>query len=359
MKTILSYFLFTICFAKSNLPLEKIKLPPGFKIEVLADGLTNARQMALSPKGILYVASMEAGNLYAIKNKKTYLIGEKYELPVGVVYHKGDLYFSAVSKILKIKNIDAHIEKPIKPEVIYDKLPSSNAHSWKYLAIGPDNKLYLAIGAPCNICEVKDPNGTLARMNLDGSGFEIIARGVRNSVGFTWSPDDHKLYFTDNGRDMMGEDTPPCEVNRLDKIGENFGFPYCHGGTVADPEFKSKPCSEFKAPVQALDAHVAPLGLKFYTGKKFPVEYRKLFIAEHGSWNRTKKSGYKILMLDIKDGKVIAQKDFATGWLDEKTQDVFGRPVDLLETPEGDLLVSDDHAHVVYKISYEKPRAKK
>lgn len=341
------------------LPVDKIKLPPGFAIEIYADKVKNARQMALSPSGVLYVGTRSEGKVYAIQNKKTYVIAKRLDLPVGVVFHDGDLYVSAVSKILKFKNIESNLLSPPQPEIIYDKLPEETHHGWKYLAIGPDKKLYFAVGAPCNIClkEQKD-YAAIHRINLDGSGHEIIAHGVRNTVGFTWHPTTHKLWFTDNGRDWMGDDRPPCELNVLDRVGEHFGYPYCHGGTIQDDEFNQKKCAEFKAPVQNLGPHVAPLGIKFYTGKMFPEKYHnRVFIAEHGSWNRSKKIGYRITMVELQGSKAVRYEPFAIGWLNEDSGEVLGRPVDLLVMPDGSMLVSDDEADVIYRISYKMPKS--
>lgn len=354
---LLTLVLLIFCQAAIALPLEKIVLPPGFKIEVFANDLPEAREMALSPSGILFVGS-KAGKVYALKDSKKYVIAKGLNLPVGVAFHKGDLYISAVDRILKLRAIEASLENPPHPVVVYDRLPKDTFHGWKYLRIGPDEKLYLSIGAPCNSCLKDDARfATLARMNLDGTGFEIIAKGVRNSVGYAFQPKTGKLWFTDNGRDLMGDDVPPCELNRLDKIGTDFGFPYCHGGTFPDPEFNQKPCSTFQPPAQNLGAHVAPLGLAFYTGNMFPSEFRnQIFIAEHGSWNRSKKVGYRITLVKVDRDKVLSYHPFAYGWLDDSKQSNWGRPVDILVSLDGSLLVSDDFSGTIYKITHNRKK---
>ncbi|MFN7188662.1 MAG: PQQ-dependent sugar dehydrogenase, partial [Cyclobacteriaceae bacterium] len=235
--------------------------------------------------------------------------------------------------------------------------PTETHHGWKYIAFGPDGKLYVPVGAPCNICESEDPvYASMTRLNADGSGMEVFASGVRNTVGFTWHPQTGNIWFTDNGRDMMGDDIPPCELNTADKAGMHFGYPYCHGGTIKDPEFGDKrPCSDFTVPAQNLGPHTAPLGLKFYTGTMFPEEYRnQIFVAEHGSWNRSKKIGYRLSLVKLDaNGKAVSYSTFAQGWLNETTQKAWGRPVDVLVLPDGSLLVSDDQANLVYRISYK------
>jgi glucose/arabinose dehydrogenase len=242
-----------------------------------------------------------------------------------------------------------------KPVVIYDDLPSDKHHGWKYLRFGPDNKLYTAVGAPCNICKPdQDIYASLVRLNPDGSDFEIIAHGIRNTVGFDWQPDTKALFFTDNGRDHLGEDVPHDELNQWSGKGEHFGYPFCHGGEIPDPELSAgRKCAEFTGPAWQFKAHVAPLGIRFYQGKQFPGEYQKqLFVAQHGSWNRTEPQGYKVVVVKFKQGKAVAEQDFITGWLQADGSAV-GRPVDILALPEGSLLISDDKLGVVYKVSYQ------
>jgi glucose/arabinose dehydrogenase len=278
-------------------------------------------------------------------------------MPNGVAFKDGDLYVAEVSRILKYSGIESKLANPPAPEIINDKYPTDTHHGWKYIAFGPDGKLYVPVGAPCNICESKDEvYASITRINPDGSGREIFASGVRNTVGFTWHPLTKELWFTDNGRDWLGDDIPPCELNRAPQSGLHFGYPYCHGGTIKDPEFGSKrPCADFIGPAQNLGPHTAPLGVKFYTGNMFPAAYKnQAFIAEHGSWNRDKKIGYRVSLVKIEDNtKATSYETFASGWLDDETQKFWGRPVDVLVLNDGSMLVSDDQADVVYRISYK------
>lgn len=346
-----------------KLPLSSIKLPKGFTISVYAE-VENARSMVLSPSGTLFVGNRNEDKVYAIKDTngdfkadKKWVIASKLNMPNGVAFKDGDLYVAEVNRILKFSGIESKLENPGEPTVVYDKLPTETHHGWKYIAFGPDGKLYIPVGAPCNICNREEPiYASIHRMNADGTGLELFASGVRNTVGFTWHPETKALWFTDNGRDMMGDDTPPCELNVATKAGQHFGYPFCHGGTIADPEYGSKrPCSEFVAPAQNLGAHVAPLGLKFYTGDMFPASYKnQIILAEHGSWNRSKKSGYKLSLVKIVNGKSAGYETFAQGWMDDATQKVWGRPVDVLIMPDGSMLVSDDQADVIYRIAYSK-----
>lgn len=349
-----------------ELPLKSLKLPRGFSIAIYAE-VDNARSMAMSPSGTLFVGNKNEDKVYAVqdtdgdfKADKVYVIASGLKMPNGVAFKNGDLYVAEKSRILKFPKIESSLNAPPKPQVIYDKFPTDDSHGWKYIAFGPDGKLYVPVGAPCNICEPKRPvYATITRMNADGSDFEIFASGIRNTVGLTWHPTTKNLWFTDNGRDRLGDDIPPCELNTITEKGQHFGYPYCHGGTIKDPDFGSKrPCSDFVKPVQALGAHVAPLGLKFYTGTQFPQEYRnQIFIAERGSWDRSKKSGHRLTLvkLDAK-GKALSYDTFVSGWLDETTQQAWGRPVDVLFMKDGSMLVSDDHADVIYRITYNPER---
>jgi glucose/arabinose dehydrogenase len=347
----------------ATLPLEKIKLPAGFKIEVYAE-VDNARSLAISPSGVVYVGNRNGDKVYAVKDTdgdfkadKKWTVASGLNMPNGVAFKDGDLYVAEVSRILKFKGIESKLADPGVPVVITDKYPKETHHGWKYIAFGPDGKLYVPVGAPCNICESKDEiYASITRINADGTGKEIFAKGVRNSVGFTWHPVTKEMWFTDNGRDMMGDDIPNCELNYAPKSGMHFGYPYCHEGSVKDPEFGSnRPCSDFVAPAQKMGPHVAPLGLKFYTGAMFPESYKnQLLVARHGSWNRSKKSGHDIAMVKIQNNKSAGLETFATGWLDDATQKVWGRPVDILFLPDGSMLVSDDQANVIYRITYNK-----
>lgn len=341
--------------------LGRLNLPDGFAISVFAE-VENARSLALSPSGIVYVGNRSGDKVYALqdtngdfKADKKYVIASGLRMPNGVAFKNGDLYVAEVSRILKFSNIEANLDSPPEAEVIYDQYPTESHHGWKYIAFGPDNKLYVPVGAPCNICESEDEiYASISRMNPDGSGLEIIAEGVRNTVGFTWEPGTDKLWFTDNGRDMLGDNFPPCELNRVDGQKPHFGYPYCHGGDISDPEFGSKrACSDFVLPQWKFGAHTAPLGLKFYTGNQFPSDYQgQIIVAQHGSWNRSKKVGYKLIKVAIENGRPVGEEVFVDGWLNEATQTAWGRPVDVLQLPDGSLLVSDDFGNMVYRISY-------
>ncbi len=350
--------------AKSALPIEKLNLPPGFKIEVYADSIDGARSMAMGDNGTLFVGTRNENTVYAIQDRdKDYkadnviVLDTTFEMPNGIAYRNGSLYVAEVGRLMRYDSIESKLNNPPKPKVIYDDYPTEFHHGWKYIAFGPDDKLYVPVGAPCNICDstVSDKRfATITRMNPDGTDREIYAQGVRNSVGFTWHPESKEMYFTDNGRDMLGDDIPPCELNRVTKAGQHFGYPFCHGGVVKDPEYGDQnSCDNFVAPVQALGAHVAPLGVKFYTGDMFPEKYKQYaFIAEHGSWNRSKKVGYKISLVALQDGKAVSYETFLDGWLDDESQERFGRPVDLLQLKDGSLLISDDFGDAIYRISY-------
>ncbi|MBS1559772.1 MAG: sorbosone dehydrogenase family protein [Bacteroidetes bacterium] len=346
----------------ASLPLEKIKLPKGFSISIFAE-VENARSLAISPSGTIFVGNRDGNKVYAVKDEdndgkadKKWVIASGLNMPNGVAFYKGDLYVAEVNRIHKFANIENKLDNPGKSQIIYDKFPTDTHHGWKYIAFGPDGKLYVPVGAPCNICEPTKPvYASITRMNADGTGMEIFASGVRNSVGFTWHPVTKEIWFTDNGRDLLGDDAPPCELNTAPKAGLHFGYPYCHGGFIKDPEFGDKrPCNDFVKPAQNLGAHVAPLGLKFYTGKMFPAEYhQQIILAEHGSWNRSKKSGYKLSLVKVDaNSKATSYTPFASGWLEEDSQKIWGRPVDVLLLPDGSMLVSDDHANVIYRIVY-------
>lgn len=348
--------------SSAKLPLSSIKLPPGFSISVYAE-VEDARSMVMTPSGTLFVGN-RGKNVYAVKDTdgdykadKKWVIAKGLNMPNGVAFKDGDLYVAEVSKISKYPGIESKLGNPGTPVTVYDKYPTETHHGWKYIAFGPDGKLYVPVGAPCNICESKDPvYASITRMNPDGSGMEIFASGVRNTVGFTWHPVTKNIWFTDNGRDMLGDDIPPCELNTATAPGQHFGYPYCHGGTIKDPEFGDKrPCSDFTVPAQNLGAHVAPLGLKFYTAGMFPETYKNnIILAEHGSWNRSKKSGYKLSFVKVDaNSKVTSYETFASGWLDEATQKAWGRPVDVLVLEDGSMLVSDDTAGVIYRITYK------
>jgi glucose/arabinose dehydrogenase len=343
--------------------LDGVKLPPGFQIEVWSDKVPLAREMAFGPKGTVFVGTMRFGNpakdVYAIRTVggkrtvSTLLTG--LNNPNGVAVRDGNLYVAEVNQITRYDDIENHLDKPPQP-VLITHLPTEQHHGWRYIAFGPDGKLYVAIGAPCNVCD-KGAQGyaQIIRMNPDGTGREPIAKGVRNSVGFAWQPTSNKFWFTDNGRDELGDDVPNCELNRLDKVGDDFGFPYCHAGEVVDPEFgKLGSCAKSVAPAQKMGPHVAPLAVRFYTGSQFPAAYQnQAFVAQHGSWNRSKPIGYRIMVVKLNGDRVTGYDEFASGWL-KSNGDVAGRPVDLQLLQDGSMLVSDDQEGAIYRISYKK-----
>lgn len=342
--------------------LSQLHVPAGFNVSIFADNVPNARSLALGDNGVVFVGSGREGKVYALQDadhdgiaEQRHIIAENLTMPNGVAYKDGALYVTEISRILRYDHINQQLANQPKPVVIYDHLPSDKHHGWKYLRFGPDNKLYTAVGAPCNICKPdQDIYASLVRLNPDGSDFEIIAHGIRNTVGFDWQADTNALFFTDNGRDHLGEDVPHDELNQWSGKGEHFGYPFCHGGEIPDPELSAgRKCAEFTGPVWQFKAHVAPLGIRFYQGKQFPSEYQKqLFVAQHGSWNRTEPQGYKVVVVKFKQGKAVAEQDFITGWLQADGSAV-GRPVDILALPEGSLLISDDKLGVVYKVSYQ------
>ncbi len=349
---------------QTSLPLDKIKLPPGFQIQLWAENVKNARSLCLSPSGTLFVGTRDAGNVYALKDTdgdfkadQRYTLATGLNMPNGVAFKNGSLYVAEVNRILRFDNIEKNLANPGTPVVVYDQYPTETHHGWKYIAFGPDGKLYVPVGAPCNICERDNPIfSSLTRLDVEQPKPEpvVVQHGIRNTVGFTWHPVNKELWFTDNGRDMMGDDMPGCELNHATREGQHFGFPYCHQGNTPDPKFGEKrPCADFVPPAQILNAHVAPLGLEFYQGNQFPETYRRqIILAEHGSWNRTQKSGYKLSLVRLNEqGACISYETFAGGWL-QPDESVWGRPVDLEHLPDGSLLVSDDYADAIYRIVY-------
>jgi glucose/arabinose dehydrogenase len=343
-------------------PLSKLQLPPGFNISIFAK-VENARSMCIGTHGTIFVGTRSEDKVYALvdENKdgqaeKTYVIAEGLNMPNGVAFKDGNLYIAEVSRILRIDNIEQSLANPPKPVVVFANYPKETHHGWKFIAFGTDGKLYVPVGAPCNVCERKDSiYASITRLNPDGSGLEIVAHGVRNTVGFAWHPQTGELWFTDNGRDMMGDDMPFCELNRLSQKGEHFGFPYVHQGDVLDPQWgKGKDPANYTAPALKVGPHVAPLGMRFYTGNMFPKAYQNnIFIAEHGSWNRSKKAGYKVGLATLEANKVIKYQPFVEGFL-QPGDEVLGRPVDLLQLPDGSMLLSDDFAGLIYRITYKQ-----
>ncbi|REJ82255.1 MAG: sorbosone dehydrogenase family protein [Acidobacteria bacterium] len=344
----------------AELPLEQLEVPDGFRIELYATGVPDARQMALSDSGVLYVGSRRAGQVHAVIDRdgdhradEVARIADELDMPSGLAYRDGSLYVAALDRVLRYDGIDEKLQDPPQPVVVTSELPDDRHHGWKYLGFGPDGKLYVPVGVNCNICDPEDPYATILRMNADGTGSQIWVRGVRNTVGFDWRPGTDELWFADNGRDMMGDDVPPDELNRVTEKGQHFGFPYCHGGDIPDPQYgKERSCDEFRAPAQNLGPHVAAIGMKFYRGDQFPAEYRgSALIAEHGSWNRRQKIGYRITAVDVDaEGNASNYRPLVSGWL--QGQKNWGRPTDVLEMPDGSLLIADDQANAIYRLSY-------
>lgn len=340
--------------------LDRIKLPPGFTINIYAEDIPGARSLCLSPGEILFVGTRREGKVYAVLDRdKNYkadtviTIASGLHLPNGVAYRNGKLYVAEVSRIIRFDDIENNLKNPPEPVVVNDSFPDDEHHGWKFIAFGPDSNLYVPVGAPCNVCLSKDERfATIMRMEPNGSNLEIFSRGVRNTVGFDWNPKTEVLWFTDNGKDWMGDNLPPDELNRATEKDLHFGFPYCHGRDVQDPEFTDRDCSEFTSPALELGPHVAALGMRFYTGDMFPEEYKGgIFIAEHGSWNRSIPIGYRVIFVSIKENRAVSKEIFAEGWLQGSTS--WGRPVDVLIMPDGSLLVSDDKSGTIYRISYE------
>jgi glucose/arabinose dehydrogenase len=339
------------------LELGEIRMPDGFRIEVAVADVADARSLALGERGTLFIATRRVGRVYAVTDANgdgrfdpPRVLLDGLRMPNGIAIHGGALYVAENHRIVRYDGIEQRLQSPPEP-VLLARLPTETHHGWRYLAFGPDGRLYVAIGAPCNICD--EPGfATILRMRADGSEREVMAAGVRNSVGFDWQPETGVLWFSDNGRDWLGDDQPPDELNRAPQPGLHFGYPYCHGGDLPDPLYgRERRCEEFTPPALNLGAHVAALGVRFYTGEQFPEFYRgQLFIAEHGSWNRSEPVGYRLGLARIAEGRVVSYSPFAEGWLG--ADGVSGRPVDLLVAPDGSLLVSDDHAGVVYRISY-------
>ncbi|MEM6317976.1 MAG: PQQ-dependent sugar dehydrogenase [Bacteroidota bacterium] len=357
--TLLTGFIANKTKSKPTVDLSKIMLPDGFKIDVFAEEVVNARTMVRTPNGTIFVGTRGAGNVYALRDNdgdfkvdEQFLIDRKLNMPNGVTFKDGSLYVAEYNRILRYDDIEKDLANPPEPVVVTDNYPSKKHHGWKYIEFGPDGKLYVPVGAPCNICESEDEIfNTITRINPDGSNREIVHRGIRNTVGFTWHPETKELWFTDNGRDWMGDDMPSCELNRATKDGLHFGYPFCHQGDVPDDKLAgNRTCDEFVPPVVKIGPHTAPLGLIFYTGQQFPASFtNKAIIAEHGSWNRSEPIGYQLSMVDVSQPNP-TKEVFASGWLEDGES--WGRPVDLEPMPDGSVLVSDDFADVIYRISY-------
>lgn len=350
------------CNSNTESQSSSINLPAGFKIEVYASNIQNARSMVLSSTGVLYVGTRSEGNVYALVDKdqdfkvdKVYTIASGLDMPNGIDIKDGDLFVAEVSRVIKFDNIDDNYKTNPTYTIVKDDFPTDKHHGWKFIKFGPDGKLYVPVGAPCNICLRDDDEryASITRMNSDGSEFEVFAHGIRNTVGFDWHPGTSELWFSDNGRDMLGENIPPDELNHAPSQGLHFGYPFLHGNNILDPEFGAQgDTSLYTKPVQELGPHVATLGIEFYTGQMFPSEYQnQIFIAEHGSWNRSQKIGYRISLVRLENNNSVSYETFADGWLNGDT--VSGRPVDIELMSDGSMLVSDDYANCIYRITYE------
>ena len=350
--------------AGSELPVSTLKVPPGFKVEVYADGIPEARSLALGDKGTVFVSNRNLSDIYAITERdgkrevRKVLKGLKN--PNGVTFSKGTLYVAERHRITRYDGIEDRLDNPPEAKVVIDNLDPTNqpGHFWKFLAMGPDGKLYFNIGSPGNIVMPTYQQASISRVDPQTGVMERYAEGVRNSVGFAWHPKTHEMWFTNHGRDWISDDLPHDTLHRAGKKGMNFGFPFCHQGDMPDPEFgKGRSCSEFEAPTLKLGAHIAPLGVRFYDGKMFPAEYRdNLFIAMHGSWNRSTKQGYNVMRVSFDAKGQPSLKPFLEGFLTDAQADppMWGRPVDVLVMRDGALLVSDDYNGIVYRVSYKK-----
>jgi glucose/arabinose dehydrogenase len=339
--------------------LRSLRVPPGFTVSLFSGDVPGARSLALSPSGVLYVGTQDAGKVYALVDKdkdgkadRVYTVASGLDTPNGVAFKDGALYIGLVSHILKLAAIEEHLDHPPAPVPVGPSFPTDGAHGWKFIRFGPDGELYVPVGAPCNICEIKDPYAAIHRMRVDSNRREVFARGIRNTVGFDWQPGTGVLWFTDNGRDWLGDNKPPDELNRAPQAGLHFGYPFCHGGDLADPKLgEGHPCSQYTPPAIKLGPHVAALGMRFYTGTMFPAEYRnQIFLAEHGSWNRTQPIGYRVSLVKVEGDRAVSYEPFAEGWLGGGRN--WGRPVDVQVAPDGALLVSDDKAGAIYRIAY-------
>src|SRR5262245_52192467 len=345
----------------NEIPIDKIKVPPGFKVEVWAHGMPGVRMMTRGPKGTIYAGTRIIGRVYEIKDKgatrEHRILAEKLVQPNGVAFLGNSLYVMAINRVFRYDGIEDNPNvKPVELTEAF-KLPPDVHHNWKFIAFGPDNRLYVQVGAPCNICEPSDQHAQIRRYVADGSNMEVIARGVRNTVGFDFHPQTGELWFTDNGRDWQAEDGPPDELNRLSKPGEFFGFPYCHGFGIPDMDIKKKdPCKGVTMPVASMGPHAAALGMRFYTGDMFPKEYKNsIFVARHGSWNRSQLFGFDVANVRATaDGKNAKVTPFMTGFMDGKENKFWGRPADVMQLPDGSLLVADDQMGAIYRVTYKK-----
>ena len=345
----------------SEIPLQNLRLPAGFKAEVWASGMPGARAMARAENGKIYIGTRGIGRVYELtdngSSRTSRVVVDKLVQPAGVAYGNGALYVMAIDKVLRYDGIASNPGvAPVDMTAAF-KLPPEQHHNWKYIAFGPDGKLYVPFGAPCNICEPGAEYAQIRRYNADGSGMEVIARGVRNTQGFAWHPESRELWFSDHGRDWMGDDGPADELNRLTRNGQNFGFPYCHANGIADRDFaRANACDGVTLPVQTMGPHASAMGVHFYTGSMFPPEYRNtLFVARKGSWNRTQKFGFDVVTVRMDaQGNSPRIQPFMTGFLDPINDSFSGRPTYLLQMPDGSLLISDEQMGAIYRISYAR-----
>ena len=342
--------------------VDRITVPPGFRVATFTSAVPGARSLTLGANGTVFVGT-QAGSVYAVVDREhdgtadqVFTIAKGLDMPNGVAFRQGALYVAEVSRVQRYDAIEDHLAAPPAPATVIDGLPREHHHGWKFIAFGPDDLLYVPVGAPCNVCESSDPRfASILRFRPDGTPVDTMARGVRNTVGFDWEPGSGTFWFTDNGRDLLGDDVPPDELNRATVAGRHYGFPACHAGTIVDPVFaKGRDCRMFEPPAIALGPHVAAIGMRFYRGTMFPEEYRgQVFIAEHGSWNRSQKIGYRVSLVRVKDGQAVSYSPFAQGWL--QGGEAWGRPADVQELPDGSLLVSDEKAGAIYRITYARP----
>jgi glucose/arabinose dehydrogenase len=346
----------------SDIPINKLKLPPGFKIEVWATGMPGARAMALGDNGKVYIGTRAIGRVYEVtdngKERTSRVVVDKLVQPAGVAFNNGSLYVMAIDKVLRFDGIDKNASvTPVDLTAIFN-LPPEQHHNWKYIAFGPDGKLYVPFGAPCNICEPPTAEyAQIRRYNPDGSGMEVLATGVRNTVGFDWHPTTKQLWFTNHGRDWMGDNTPNDTLNLMSKTGLNFGFPYCHQGNLPDNVItKANACQGVEQPIALMGPHVATMGIKFYTGNMFPPEYKDAaLIARKGSWNRNQKVGFDVVMVKAgNDGKNPKITPFITGFMNPADQSFWGRPAYLMQMTDGSMLVSDEQLGAIYRVTYSK-----
>ena len=345
----------------SEIPVQSFKLPPGFKAEIWATGMPGARAMTRADNGKIYIGTRGIGRVSELTDngsaRTSRVLVDKLVQPAGVAYANGTLYVMAIDKVLRYDGINTNpAVAPVDVTAAF-QLPKEQHHNWKYIAFGPDGKLYVPFGAPCNICEPGQEYAQIRRYNADGSGMEVIARGVRNTQGFGWHPETKEMWFTDHGRDWMGDDGPADELNRLSRTGQNFGFPYCHADGIADRDFpRANACAGVTLPVQTMGPHSAAMGVHFYTGSMFPAEYRNmLFVARKGSWNRTQKFGYDVVTVRTDaSGQNPRIQAFMTGFLDSSNDSFSGRPTYMLQLPDGSLLISDEQLGAIYRISYAR-----